>query len=125
MSDLNRPRENRLKGKFKGLLDHIIGANRSHDERSGGSRLDSITPMPRDSILTRSRSTFTRAPRVIGEGTSLVCLHCVNKFIGSCPFSSGIPECNAGGSQLHYEGFDVLCGSECVSCDNSINDLRY
>ena len=122
MSDLNLPREKRLKGKFKGLFNRLI-AHRPHDERPGGSGLEFIT-MPADNNLTRSRSMFTRAPRVIGEGTSLVCLHCVNKFIGSYPFSLGIPECNAWGSQLHYEGFNILCGSECVYCDNSINDLR-
>ena len=123
MSDLNRPREKGFKGKCKGLLNRLI-ADRPNVERTGGSGLEFIT-MPADSNLTRSRSTFTRAPQVIGEGTSLVCLQCVNKFISSYPLSSGIPECNAGGSQLHYEGFDILCGSECVSCDNSINDLRY
>ena len=80
--------------------------------------------MPTDNNLTRSRSMFARVPQVIVEGTSLVCLHCVNKFISSSPFSLGIPECNARGSQLHYEGFNILCGSECVYCDNSINDMR-
>ena len=123
MSDLTPPREKGLKGKFKGLLNRLI-ADRPNDERPGGSGLEFIT-MPADSNLTRSRSMFTRAPQAIGEGTSLVCLQCVNKSIGSCPFSSGIPECNAGGSQLHYEGFNILCGSECVFCHNSINDLRY
>ena len=125
MSDLNRPRENRLKGKFKGLLDHIIGANRSHDERSGGSRLDSITPTPRDSILTRSRSTFTRAPQVTGEGTSLVCLQCPNKFIGSYYLSSGIPECTAGSEKLPYEGFNILCGSKGLSFDYNCEGFKY
>ena len=62
--------------------------------------------MPTDSNLTRSRSMFTRVPQVIGEETSLVCLQCINKFIGSYPFSLGTPECNARGSQLHYEGID-------------------
>ena len=38
MSDLNLPRENRLKGKFKGLLNRLMGPDRSHDERPGGSR---------------------------------------------------------------------------------------
>ena len=123
MSDLTRPSEKGLKGKFKGLLNRLI-ADHPNDECPGSSGLEFIT-MPTDSNLTRSRSMFARVPQVIGEGISLVCLHCVNKFIGSYPFSLGIPECNAGGSQLHYEGFNILCGSECVSCDNSVNDLRY
>ena len=47
MSDLNLPRENRLKGKFKGLLDRFMGEDRSHDERRSGS-------------IRRSRPTHVR-----------------------------------------------------------------
>ena len=83
MSDLNRPDENRLKAKFKGVLDHFMGTDRLHDEHTGSSRLGFITPTPVDSVLTTSRLTFTRAPQITGEGTSLVCLQCANKFIGS------------------------------------------
>jgi hypothetical protein len=85
MSDLNRPHENRLKGKFKGLLHRLMGANRPRDERAGGSRLAFMTPIPTDSILTRYRSTFTRAPQVTGEGTSLVCLQCANNSSAHIP----------------------------------------
>ena len=122
MSHLNRPREKGFKGKFKGLLNRLI-ADRPNDERTGGSGLEFIT-MPADSNLTRSRSTFTRAPQVIGEGTSLVCLQCVNKFISSYPLSSGIPECNAGSSQFCYEKFHTLCGSKCMSDDKNIDGLK-
>ena len=61
MSDLNRPRENRLRGKFKGFLDYIMGADRPNDERPGDSR-------------------FGGAPQLTGEGTSLVCLQCANSL---------------------------------------------
>ncbi|EDR01203.1 uncharacterized protein LACBIDRAFT_333432 [Laccaria bicolor S238N-H82] len=55
MSNFNLPREKRLKGKFKALLDRFTGADRLHDEHPSGSR-----------------STFTRAPEVTGErSTSL------------------------------------------------------
>ena len=45
MSDANRPRENRLKGKFKGLLDRLVGADRLRIEhqRPSGSRLEFLT----------------------------------------------------------------------------------
>jgi hypothetical protein len=110
MSALNRPRENRLKGKFKGLFDRLMGANHPNDERPGSSRLEFMIPSCADGILTRSRSMFTRAPEVTGEGTSLVCLQCANTFIGSYLLFSGIPECNAGSSQHCHEGFHILCG---------------
>ena len=55
MSDLDRPRENRLKGKFKGLLDYFMYADGPNDEPPGGSR-------------------FTGTPQFTGEGTPLVCL---------------------------------------------------
>ena len=110
MSDLNRPHENRLKRKFEGLLDRPMGADRPHNERPVGSRLEFMSPIPTDSILTTYRSMFTRVPEVMGEGTSLVCLQCANKFISSYPLASGIPECTAGSSQLHYEGFNILRG---------------
>ena len=93
MSDLDCPRKKGFKGKFKGLLSRLI-ADHPHDECPGGSGLEFIT-MPADDNLTRSRSIFTRVPQVMGEETSLVCLQCVNKFIGSYPLSSGILECNA------------------------------
>jgi len=71
MSDPNRPRENRLKSKFKGLLDRLMGADHLRIERPrpSGSRLEFMTPTHSDSMLTRFRSTFTG---VLGEGTSLV-----------------------------------------------------
>jgi hypothetical protein len=72
MSDHNR--DNRLKGKFEGLPDHLMGENHPHDERPDVSRLESMTPAPADGILTRSRLMFARAPEATGEGTSLVCL---------------------------------------------------
>ena len=124
MSDLNRPREKSLKEKIKGLFHRLISADRPHDERPGGSRLF-MKPAPADSILTRSRSKLTRAPPVMGEGTSLVCLQCANKFIGSYPSSLGVSECDAGSSQLHYDRCHILCGSKCVSCDNNIDGLRH
>ena len=68
---------------------------------------------------------FTKAPEVTGEGTSLVCLQCAKQFIDSFPLSSGIPECNAGSSQFCYEGFQILCGSKCVSDDQNIDGLKY
>lgn len=55
MSDSSRPRENRLKGKFKGLLDRLVGADRLRNERPSGSR----------------STLVTRALEVRGEGTSL------------------------------------------------------
>jgi hypothetical protein len=124
MSDFNHPCENRLKGKFKGLLDRFMGADCSHDEHPGNSRSEFLTPTCAD-ILTGSRLMFTRGPEVTGEDTSLVCLKCPNKFIGSYPLASGITECNAGSSQLHNEGFNILCDSKCVSCDHSIDSLKY
>ncbi|KIK00408.1 hypothetical protein K443DRAFT_31587, partial [Laccaria amethystina LaAM-08-1] len=66
------PRENCLKRKFKGLLDRLMGADDQLDERPGGSRLEFMKPMPANSILTRFRPMFTRAPQATGEGTSLV-----------------------------------------------------
>ena len=74
MSDPNRPRENRLKGKFKGLLDRLMGADPQRNERPrpGGLRLEFMTPTLADSILTRFRSTFTRALEVTRGGTSVV-----------------------------------------------------
>ena len=60
-----------------------------------------------------------------GRNVSGVCLECTDKFFGSYPLSSGMPECNAGSSQLHYEGYNTLCRSKCVYHDNSIDDLRY
>ena len=105
MSDPNRPRENHLKGKFKGLLDYLMGADRPNDERPGGSRL-------------------TGTPQLTGEGTPPVCLQCANSLaLIFC--ISGIPECNARSSRLRYEGFKILCGSKCVSCDNSFDGLKY
>jgi hypothetical protein len=85
MSDLNRPHENRLKGKFKGLFGRLMGADRPPNERSGSSRLAFMTPIPTDSILTRYRSTFTRAPQATGEETSLVCLQCANNSPAHIP----------------------------------------
>ena len=79
MSDLNHPRENRLKGKFKGLLDRFMGADRSHDERPSGSRLESPNPMPTNNIMMETRSMCTRGPEVMGEATSLVCLQCAKR----------------------------------------------
>ena len=73
MSDLNRPHESRLKGKFKGLLGRLMGADRQHNERPSGLRLEFMIPTPIDSILTRYRSVLARAPEVMGERTSLVC----------------------------------------------------
>jgi hypothetical protein len=75
MSDPNLPFENRLKGKFKGLLDRLMGADRlrnSERPRLIGSRLEVMTLTLADSILTRFRSTFTRALEVTGRGTSPV-----------------------------------------------------
>jgi len=74
MSDPNHPHENRLKGKFKGLFNWLMGADHLHNEHPcpSGSRFEFMTPMLADSILTRFRSTFTRVPEVIGGGTSLV-----------------------------------------------------
>ena len=76
MSDSNRPRENRLKGKFKGLLDRLMGADRPRDKRphTSGSRLEVMTPTLEDSILTRFRSTFMRGPEDTGGGMALVCV---------------------------------------------------
>jgi hypothetical protein len=85
MTDLNHPHESRLKGKFKGLLDRLMGANRPRDERRGGSRLAFMTPIRTGNILTRYRSVFTRAPQVTGEGTSLVCLQCGNDSSAHIP----------------------------------------
>ena len=70
MSDPNHSRQSRLKGKFKGLLDRLTGADNPRNERPSGSRLEFMTPILADSILT---STFTRALGVTGEGSSLVC----------------------------------------------------
>jgi hypothetical protein len=84
-------------------------------------RLEFTNTTPADNLLTRSRPMFTRAPQVTGEGTSLVCLQCAKKSIGSCSLSSEIPECNAGNSQLYYEGFNTLCGSKCVSFYHGID----
>jgi len=64
---------NRLKGKFKRLLDQL--ADRLRNERLSSSRLEFMTPTLEDSILTRSRPTMTRALEVMGEGTSLVCVY--------------------------------------------------
>jgi hypothetical protein len=75
MSDSNRPRKNRLKGKFKGLLDRLAGAGRLHNEPLSGSKSEFKAPTLEDSILTRSRPTFTRALEVMGEGTYLVCVY--------------------------------------------------
>ena len=102
MSDPNRPRENHLKGKFKGLLDYFMGADHPNDERS----------------------RFTGTPQLTGEGTPLVCLQCANS-LALILCISGIPECNARSSRLRYEGFNILCGSKCVSCDNSFDGLKY
>ena len=52
MSDPNRPRENRLKGKFKGLLGRLMGADLERP-RPSGSRLEFVTPTLADNILTR------------------------------------------------------------------------
>ena len=74
MFDPNRGRENRLKGKFKGLLDPLTGVDRLRNEhpRPTGSRWEFMTPTLVDSILTRFRSTFTRALEVTRGGTSVV-----------------------------------------------------
>jgi hypothetical protein len=100
-----------------------MGTDHSHDELPGSLRSEFLTPTSAD-ILTGSRSMFTRVPEVMGEDTSLVCLKCPNKFIGSYPLSSGITEYNAGSSQLHNEGFNILCDSKCVSCDHRIDGLK-
>ena len=75
MSDPNRLHGNRLKGKFEGLLDRLMGADRQQNERPrpSGSRLEFMTPTLADSILTRFRSTFTST--LAGGGTSLVRLY--------------------------------------------------
>ena len=84
MSDHNRPRENRLKREFKEMpANGLRGANHPHDERPGGSRLEFMTPTPADGVRKRSRLMFTRAPKVMGEDTSPVCLQCTNKLNGS------------------------------------------
>jgi hypothetical protein len=78
MSDPNRPRENRLKDKFKGLLDRLMGADRLRSERPrpSSSRLEFMTLTPADNILTTFRSTFTRGLEVTaGGGMSLVCVY--------------------------------------------------
>ena len=75
MSDHNRPRENRLKRGFEEMpANGLMDANHPHDERPGDSRLEFMTPTPADGMRKRSRLMFTRAPKVAGEGTSLVCL---------------------------------------------------
>ena len=76
MSDPNRPRENRLTGKFKGLLNRLMGADRLRAERPrpSGSRLEFMASMLADSMLTRSRSPYMRGLDVTGGGMSLVCL---------------------------------------------------
>ncbi|EDQ99574.1 WD-40 repeat-containing protein [Laccaria bicolor S238N-H82] len=84
MSDRNRPRKNRLKGKAKKLPDRLMDANHPHDERPGGLKLEFITPMPApaDGILpTRSSLTSTRAPEVTGEGTSLNVMQGTHNFV--------------------------------------------
>ena len=126
MSDHNRPRENRLKREFEETLANgLIDTNHPHDEPPGDSRLEFMTPTPADDMRKRSRLMFTRAPKVTGEGTSLVCLQCTNNVNGSFPLSSGISECDAGSSQLCFEGFRILCGSKCMSGDHSIDGLKY
>ena len=70
MSDPNHSCQSRLKGKFKGLLDQLTGADSLRNERPSGLRLEFMTPIPADGILT---SMFTRALGVTGEGSSLVC----------------------------------------------------
>ena len=87
--------KNRLKGKFKGVLDH------PHHERPEGSRLDFMNPIPPNSMLTRFRPMFTRAPQVMGGGMSLACLPCTNKFIGSYPLSSGAQNVMQGADSLN------------------------
>ena len=69
MSDLNRSRENGLKGKFKGLLDYFMGADLPNDERPGGSR-------------------FTGMPQLTGEATPLVCLQCPIHWLISFVFGN-------------------------------------
>ena len=78
MSDLNRPRENRLKGKFKGLLNRLMGADRPRDERSLGSRLEFMTSVPTNSILTR----YIQGRLKLWEREHLWCVQCENKLIG-------------------------------------------
>ena len=70
MSDPDHSRQSRLKGKFKGLLDRLMGADSPRNERPSGSRLEFMTPIPAETILT---SMFTRVVGVTGEGASLVC----------------------------------------------------
>ena len=76
MSDPNLPGDNRLKGKFKGLLDRLMGADHLRIEcpRPSGSRLEFMAPTLADSMLMKFRSTYTGALEVTGEGTSLVCV---------------------------------------------------
>ncbi|EDR00189.1 uncharacterized protein LACBIDRAFT_314771 [Laccaria bicolor S238N-H82] len=68
MSDSSCPRENHLKGKFKGMLDQLMGADRPCPT---ASRLEFMTPTLTDSILMRFRSIM-RVPGVMGGGMSLV-----------------------------------------------------
>jgi len=127
MPDSNSPHENHLKGRFRGLLDWLMSTDRPPNEHPhpSSSRLEFMTPTLADSILTRYRSTFMRGPEVTGGGMSLVCVYNVQiNSLAHILLSLGLPECNAGSSQLHYKGYNTLCHSKCVYCDNSIHGLR-
>ena len=92
-----------------------MGEDHLHIEhrRPSGLRLKFMTPT-------------LEAVEVTGGGISLAhVLQCMKKFFASYALSFEIPECNAQSSQLCYKGYNTLCGSKCVFCDNSIDNLRY
>jgi hypothetical protein len=101
MSDPNRPLGSRLKGNFKALYDRFSESRRPPNENlSTGSRL-----------APTSRSVHPYSDEMLEDHLSLhqkPWLWCVlplqlNQVL--LLIFHGTPECIAGSSQLHYQGF--------------------
>ena len=105
MSDPNRFRENRLRGKFKGLLDRFMGADclRIECPRPSGLRLDFITLkelrdiFPPSSLVLRRPVHFCRSPH----------LSLANNFMQPSPYKKATSTLGKE-TRYHYKYCHIL-----------------
>ena len=99
MSDPGRPLESRLEGKFKAPHNRLSDSRPFDGNLSGGLRLGFTSASVR-LMLTRSLQGVVRLQKAQLWCMSILWVKRILLLI-----LCGTPECIAGSSQLHYQGF--------------------